>query len=266
MCGIFGFALRKPLPLTRVFRILKKLETHKYPQEKTTLGGFGAGIAILLSDGSVFSEKVGKISNSPVASLAEIVKPTIRQASVLLAHVRMPSPEFMKTAQFKETAQPYVVEFDPNLTIISVHNGKMENYKEIRAGLGKAHVFESERYELIDSEVIPHYFEEILEEEEDAEKALNSLYSTMQGRNALGMLQITEENNLLHFIHKEKTRGLTIWTNSQGEVIFSSRKEPLKGEFDEMLVRGCFYEKVSIAYSEDANTKLTFPIDWEIKT
>ena len=58
MCGIFGFALRKPLPLTRVFRVQERLETHKYPQEKTTLGGFGAGIAILLPDGSVFSEKV----------------------------------------------------------------------------------------------------------------------------------------------------------------------------------------------------------------
>jgi glucosamine 6-phosphate synthetase-like amidotransferase/phosphosugar isomerase protein len=265
VCGIFGFALRKPLPLHGVFRILEKLETHKYPQEKTTLGGFGAGIAILLPDGSVLSEKVGKISDSPVASLSEIVKPTIRKASVLLAHVRMPSPEFMKTAQFRETTQPYVVEFDPDSTIISVHNGKMENYKELRAELGKEHVFESEKYELIDSEVIPHYFEEILEEEEDAEKALNSLHSAMQGRNALGMLQITKENNFLHFIHKEKTRGLTIWTNPKGEVIFSSRKEPLKGELDEVLARGRFYEKVSIAYGEDSNAKLTFPIEREIK-
>ena len=265
MCGIFGFALRKPLPLTRVFRILEKLETHRYPQEKTALGGFGAGIAILLPDGDVFSEKAGKISDSPVTSLAEIVKPNVKKASVLLAHVRMPSPEFVKTAQFRETAQPYVVEFDPNLTIISVHNGKMENYKEIRTRLGKEHIFESERYELIDSEVIPHYFEEILEEEEDVKNALNSLNSAMQGRNALSMLQITEENNYLHFIHKGKTRGLTIWTNTRGEVIFSSRKEPLKEELDDVFARGCFYEKVSIAYDEDTNLKLTFPIDWEIK-
>jgi glucosamine 6-phosphate synthetase-like amidotransferase/phosphosugar isomerase protein len=177
----------------------------------------------------------------------------------------MPSPEFTKTTQFRETAQPYVVEFSPNLTIISVHNGKMENYKEIRAELGRGHIFESEKYGLIDSEVIPHYFEEILEEEEDAEKALKALYSTMLGRNALSMLQIIGENNFLHFIHKKKTRGLTIWANTKGEVIFSSRKEPLKGEFDKVLARGCFYEKVSIAYREDANVRLTFPIDWEIK-
>jgi glucosamine 6-phosphate synthetase-like amidotransferase/phosphosugar isomerase protein len=266
MCGIFGFALRKPLPLTKVFNVLEKLETHKYPQEKNPLGGFGAGLAVLLPDGSVFSEKVGKISTSPVASLADIVKPNIKKASVLLAHVRMPSPEFMNTAQHKETAQPYVVEFDPNLTIVSVHNGKMENYKQVRTELGKEHVFESEKYQLIDSEVIPHYFEEILEEEENAEKALNSLYSVMQGRSALSMLQITEENTYMHFIHKKWTRGLTIWTNTKGEVIFCSRKEPLKKEFNKILTKGGFHEKISIAYHEDAKLKLTFPIDWEIKT
>jgi len=266
MCGIFGFALKKPIALTKVFKVLEKLETHKYPQETTPLGGYGAGIAILLSDGSIFSEKVGKISTSPAASLAEMVKPNIKKASVLLAHVRMPSSEFLKTAQYKETAQPYVVEFDPNLTIVSVHNGKMENYQKIRAEMGKEHVFESEKYQLIDSEVIPHYFEEILEEEEDAEKALNSLFTTIKGRNALAMLQITEASTYLHFIHKQWTRGLTIWTNNKGEVIFTSRKEPVIEEIAKTLAKGDFTEKISIPYHKDANLKITFPIDWEIKT
>jgi glucosamine 6-phosphate synthetase-like amidotransferase/phosphosugar isomerase protein len=264
VCGIFGFALKKPLPLVGVFRVLKKMEVHKYPQEKTTLGGYGAGLAVLLSDGSVFSEKVGKISASPVASLEGIVKPKLKRGSVLMAHVRMPIPKFMDTAQYRETAQPYVVEFEPNLTIVSVHNGWMTNYEEVRAKLGKEHVFESEKYELIDSEVIPHYFEEILNEKE-VEDTLNSFFNSLQGPNALSLLQVDEENTFLHFIHKGKTRGLTIWTNPQGEVVFSSRKEPVKEEFAKVLSKGNFTEKISVAYHQDVNLKITFPIEWEIK-
>lgn len=266
MCGIFGFALKKTLPLAGVFRVLKEMEFHKYPQEKTTLGGYGAGLAVLLSDGSVFSKKVGKVSDSPVAKLEELVKPNLRRGSVLLTHVRMPSPEFMGTVKYKEAAQPYVVEFEPNLTIVSVHNGKMTNYKEIRAELGKEHVFESEKYELIDSEVIPHYFEEILNEKEEGQDALNSFFDSLQGPNALSMLQIDEENTFLHFIHKGKTRGLTIWTNPQGEVVFSSRKEPVMKEYAKMLAKGDFTEKISIARQQDTGLKITFPIEWEIKT
>jgi glucosamine 6-phosphate synthetase-like amidotransferase/phosphosugar isomerase protein len=177
----------------------------------------------------------------------------------------MPSPEFMKTAQFRETAQPYVVEFEPNLTIVSVHNGKMTNYKEVRTKLGKEHVFESEKYELIDSEVIPHYFEEILNEKKEVEDAMNSFFDSLQGSNSLSMLQTDEENTFLHFIHKGKTRGLTIWTNPQGEVIFGSRKEPVLEEFAEALKNGNFTEKVSIAYRQNVGLKVTFPIEWEIK-
>ena len=264
MCGIFGIALKNPIPITHVFRILKKTETHKYPQEKTTLGGYGAGIANLMPDGSIYWEKTGKTSTSPVASLEQIVKPNLKKTSVLLAHVRMPSPEFMNTAQYKETAQPYVVEFEPDLTVVSVHNGKMTNYKEIRAELGKEHTFESEKYELIDSEVIPHYFEEIFSEKEEIEDTLKTFFNTIQGSNTLGILQVDEENTLLHLIHKGKTRGLTIWTNQQGEVIFGSRKEPITEELAKLLKKGNFTEKISIAFHKDANLKITFPIDWEV--
>lgn len=265
MCGIFGFALRKPVSLNKAFTILEKLETHKYPQEKTPLGGYGAGVAILLPDGSVFSEKVGKISDSPVASLAKMVKPSISKASVLLGHVRRPSPEFMTTTQHRETAQPYVVEFEPNLTIVSVHNGKMENYKQVRAELGKEHIFESEKYELIDSEVIPHYFEEILNEKEEEKEALDAFFNSLRGPNTLSMLQISEENTYLHFIHKGKTRGLTIWTNPKGEVMFSSRKEPAMEEYAKMLTKGEFTEKTSTGHQQDKNLRITYAIDWGIK-
>lgn len=260
MCGIFGVALKKPIPLTKVFRVLEKLEVHQYPQELKPVGGYGAGVAILLNDGSVLFEKVGKVNNSSVRHLAKIVNAKVNEASVLVGHVRMPSPEFMESAKFKETAQPYVVELDPNLTIVSVHNGKVENYKELREKLGKEHVFESEKVELIDSEVIPHYFEELLNEIDNVDEALYTLFCALKGSNAIAMLQIDEENTFLHLIHKGKTRGLTVWTNERNEVIFCSRKEPLIEVFEDMLVQGKFTEKISIPYGEDTGLKLSFAL------
>jgi len=258
MCGIFGFLLVQPVPMVKVFRLLEKLEVHQYPNEPKPVGGYGAGVAVRDNEGNVVWEKVGKVSDSPARTLSEIVN--VNEASVLIGHVRMPSPEFIETAKFKETAQPYVVELDSNLTIVSVHNGRVENYRELRKQLREEHVFESEKVEFIDSDVIPHYFEALLNEVDSIDEALYMLLCTLHGSSAIAMLQIDEENTFLHLIHKGKTRGLTVWTNDQNEVIFCSRKEPLIEEFSRILVNGRFREKISIPYREDAGLKLSYQV------
>ena len=258
MCGIFGFALRTPLSMDRVFRVMEKLEVHKYPDELHAVGGYGAGLALLLENGELFVEKVGSVGGAPARKLAQIVR--IDKASVLISHVRMPSPEFMETAAYRETAQPYVVEREPELTIASIHNGRIENYKNVRKTLGSAHIFESEKYELIDSEVIPHLFEETLSVEEDVIKALYSLFCSLQGSSAIAMLQLSEEESFLHLIHKGKTRGLTVWTNDNNEVMFCSRKEVLTEELGASLSRGKFNQKASIANSEEAGLAISYPL------
>jgi len=260
MCGIFGFALTKPVPLVKAFKVLEKLEAHKYPGEPKPVGGYGAGIAILEGDRNVMLKKAGKVDGSPVGCLSKIVN--VAETSVLVGHVRMPSPWFIETACFKETAQPYLTCCYPDLKVISVHNGNFVNYKEIREKLSGVHTFESEEIELIDSEVIPHFFEEMLKEKMETDEALDALFSALKGPNALSLLQIEEERVFLHFIHKGKTRGLTIWTNKQNEVIFCSRKEPLVEEFGSILVQGKFKEKVLIPYHEDVSLKLSFPLNF----
>ncbi len=258
MCGIFGFAVAEPIPTVKVFKVLRKLEAHQYPQEPRPVGGYGAGIATLEKNMHVTCEKVGKVSASPARSLSEISK--VNEATVLISHVRMPSPEFMETAEFKEATQPYVVNCGPNLTVVSAHNGKVENYLEIRKSLGEAHFLESEKTGLIDSETIPHLFEEMLKQKNDAAEALERLFSVLKGSSAISLLQIQKGSLFLHFIHKGKTRGLTIWTNEENEVIFCSRNEPLVGEFDDILAHGRFKEKFSVGYLEDSVMKLTFPL------
>ncbi|MBS7616041.1 hypothetical protein KEJ45_02425 [Candidatus Bathyarchaeota archaeon] len=256
MCGIFGFVLKKPVETEKVLKVLKKLEKHKYANEPKPVGGYGAGIAIIIDAGEILLEKVGKADDSPAENLSKKLK--LAEASVLVGHVRLPSPGFMETARFKETAQPYVAQCFSNLKIVSAHNGNMLNYKVVREKLFGRHVFESERVELIDSEVIPHLFEELLLNKATVNDALDRLFSTMEGPNTVSLLQIDKKRLFLHFVHKGRTRGLTIWKNNDGEVVFCSRKEPLVEELGDMLSNGGFKEQASIAYGEERELKATF--------
>jgi glucosamine 6-phosphate synthetase-like amidotransferase/phosphosugar isomerase protein len=262
MCGIFGFVMKKPLPMAQVFHVLQKLEVSQYPGEPRPVGGYGAGVAVLLGDGSILSEKVGKMVDSPAGQLADMMRAKLAEASVLIGHVRFPNSEFMDTAKFKEAAQPYVEHFEPELTIVSAHNGRVENYMELKKKLS-AHVFESEKVGLVDSEIIPHYFGEILNEAEDVDEAVYELFCTLKGSNSVAMLHVDDENAFLHLVHKGKTRGLTVWANEKNEVIFCSRPEPVMEEFDRILARDKFKEKASIKWREDAGLKLSFPIAFE---
>jgi glucosamine 6-phosphate synthetase-like amidotransferase/phosphosugar isomerase protein len=263
MCGIFGFILKKPLSMNKVFQILKKLESSQYPGEDQPVGGYGAGVAVMLPDGNILSEKVGKTSaDSPVMQLAEAFKKKIGEAQVLIGHVRYPSQELMSTVKFKEAAQPYVENFEKNFSVVSAHNGNVENYKELKAKL-KDHVFESEQIGFVDSEIIPHYFGEMLNEMKDNDAAAYELLSAIKGSSAIALLQIDEEEAFLHLIHKGKVRGLTVWTNEKNEVIFCSRPEPVEEELKSLLAINNFKEKVKINWKEDAGLKLSFPANFE---
>jgi glucosamine 6-phosphate synthetase-like amidotransferase/phosphosugar isomerase protein len=262
MCGIFGLILRKPLSMTKVFQVLKKLETSQYSGEDEPVGGYGAGVAVLLSDGNVISEKIGKTADSPVAQLKEILKPRIKDASVLLGHVRFPSPDLMGTVKFKEAAQPYVENFEPGLTIASVHNGRVQNFEELKTKL-KGHKFESEKVGFVDSEIIPHYFGELLNETDNTTTAAYELLSSLKGSNVAALLQVDEENAFIHLIHKGAARGLVVWTNDKGEMIFCSRPEPVQDELKSLLAVGKFREKIVINWREDAGLKLSFSATFE---
>jgi glutamine phosphoribosylpyrophosphate amidotransferase len=253
--------LKKPLSMTKVVKVLQKLEASKYPDEKFPVGGYGAGIAVMLDDGGVLAEKVGKNVDSPVAELAGILKPRLSEARILMGHVRYPSLEFLDTVKFKEAAQPYVENFEPELTIVSAHNGRIENYLELRAKL-KEHVFESEKTRLIDSEIIPHYFGALLNEKEETEQAVHKLMDSLKGPmvGSIAMLQLDEEEQILHLLHKGWSRGLTVWANDKGEVVFCSRPEPVLEELKDMLNRGGFKETVVVKLREEAEFKLAFPV------
>ncbi len=265
MCGIFGFILKESVSLNSVFEVLKRLEISRYPDEAEPVGGFGAGLAVMLRDGDVISEKVGKTGEgSPVAELEQILQNKIimnakvTEASVLLAHVRYPSPPNMNTAKFREAAQPYVGHFDREHTIVSVHNGYVANFLELKTRIGE-HVFESEKTGFIDSEVIPHYFDELLNESETTDEAVYEIFGSLKGSNVVALWQIDDENAFLHLLYHGKAEGLTVWANDKGEVIFCTRPEPVEEVFKSILAIGKFTQKVFISHKEDAGLKLSFP-------
>jgi glucosamine 6-phosphate synthetase-like amidotransferase/phosphosugar isomerase protein len=259
LCGIFGFALKKPISLTKVFKVIERLEVHQYPNELKPVGGYGAGLAILKEDGSVLLEKVGKTADaSPARKLSTMVE--VDEAAVLTAHVRFPSPEFMEKACHRETAQPYAVACSQDLTVVSAHNGYIRNYKALRKKLNRTHILESEKVELVDSEVIPHCFEELLKEKVNTGEALNALHSNLKGRMALSLLQVEKKRTFLHLVHKGKTRGLVVWTNAHCEIVFCSRKEPLTAEFENILAEGKFEEQVLIPWNEERSLSESFAI------
>src|SRR4030043_2284016 len=99
MCGIFGFALKNPVHTPLVFRILQKLEVSQYPGESKPVGGFGAGVAVMLNDGSILLEKVGEVAGSPAAHLSKIMEPKLSDVSVFVGHVRCPREGFMGTVK-----------------------------------------------------------------------------------------------------------------------------------------------------------------------
>jgi glucosamine 6-phosphate synthetase-like amidotransferase/phosphosugar isomerase protein len=273
LCGIFGYITKQPISLNKVFQVLERLETSQYPNETTPLGGYGAGIAIMLRDGVVISEKVGKTNGSPVRQLRELIKnqlvmgERLTEASVLLGHVRYPTSQFLNAALNKESAQPYVEHFQRDVdavspgesyVVASAHNGFVKNYLALKKKLG-SHVFESEKVGLVDSEVIPHYYGEVLNEVRDVDEALYQVLADLQGSNCVALLHVDKEDAFIHLLHKGKTRGLIVWTNSKGEVIFSTQREPVEEIYATLLTNRGFKEKTIINPQEDAGLKLSFP-------
>lgn len=250
MCGVFGFILNRPVRVYEAVTLLEILEQDKTKGEKYPVGGYGAGVAFLTSKSEIKIAKVGKTEGSPSRKLYRIVSDELTR--ILIAHVRFPSPEFMQTSGFKETAQPYLANCNPRgLVVASVHNGKVDNYKRLKQTLKLQHIFESEKIELIDSEVIPHFFEELVLSSPSTEKAVENLFSILEGNNTVGLLHVGVDKSFLHLFQKGKTRGLIVWTNTQNEVIFCSRNTVVeKTSFKNLISKGNFQEVFHASYGE----------------
>jgi glucosamine--fructose-6-phosphate aminotransferase (isomerizing) len=169
MCGIIGYiGLKKASPI--LLKGLKNLEYRGYDS---------AGMAVLSSNGIEFRKGAGKIEEIERRLNFEEL-----EGSIGIAHNRWATHGDVNDIN----AHPH---FDCSKTIAIVHNGIIENYKELKESLSD-HNFESET----DSEVIAHLIEEELERGLSFEKAFMSAVSKLDGNYAILAIKADEEKIL----------------------------------------------------------------------
>jgi len=262
MCGIFGYFCRRQVSMQRVLKLLQILEDHQYKDqgEKKPVGGHGTGVCFLDKSGIMVVHKVGKTNSSPVKDLSLVKQVSQTKSRVVLGHVRYASPSLIDTVRYAAAAQPYRVNCLGMSEVICVHNGKVRNYEKIRKGVLKEHCFQSEQVMLVDSEVIPHLFEEHLHMYNDEVEARKRTFEAVKGNNTAVVLTRLEGKLRLHILQKGSTRGMHVWKNDKGEILLCSRPEPLQQVFGEILAAGHFRKVVSIEWNEDKEVQQTYEI------
>lgn len=224
MCGILGYIGFNPISIDSCLDMLKALEVEQLPIESSPVGGHGAGLMVY-DGGKLLLEKVGGNGFSPAYRLRDIIYGNWRIgfSRIVLGHVRRASEVFKHTISFRECAQPYLVNCFGKYTIVSVHNGFLKNYLNIKAGFKMEHKFESEHISLIDSEIFPHFLEELILNYGDGFETAKILFNSIEGGNTVAMMVLFDDYISIYIVHKNVTRGLALWRNDKGHILFASR-------------------------------------------
>jgi glucosamine--fructose-6-phosphate aminotransferase (isomerizing) len=188
MCGIIGFIGSQPAaPI--VLEGLLKLEYRGY--DSAGLASIGNGKLHLKKDAG----KIGEIDKKH--RLAKL------PGNVAIAHTRWATHGGVS----QENAHPHV---DGSHQIAVVHNGIVENYRELRRMLeNKGHVFASDT----DSEVIPHLIEDCLEAGGTLESAVLSATKKLEGSYAFIAISAKEPEKMVAI---RKDNPLVISTGDSG--------------------------------------------------
>lgn len=170
MCGIVGIAGTKPCAID-ILEALRRLEYRGYDS---------AGIATL-SGGKIDRRRaVGKLAN-----LSGVLTATPLDGTTGIGHTR-----------WATHGRPSEANAHPHATarVAVVHNGIIENYRELRAELtAKGHHFESET----DTEVCAHMVDEYLAQGLPPEQAAMAAVRRFTGAYALAMIFAAEEGLLI---------------------------------------------------------------------
>ncbi len=169
MCGIFGYIGTRQDAGKLVVEGLKNLEYRGYDSW---------GVACRRPEGTIVSKDIGKISAIDSDHFAG-------SCNLAIAHTRWATHGGVTPAN----AHPHL---SGDGAIAVVHNGIIENYRELRDELvAFGHTFISET----DTEVIPHLIEEELQKTGDFASAVRNACNRFEGR--FGILAFHTESNTL---------------------------------------------------------------------
>jgi glucosamine--fructose-6-phosphate aminotransferase (isomerizing) len=170
MCGIVGILAQRPVEALLVDG-LRRLEYRGYDS---------AGIATL-ADGHIdYRRAEGKLENLAARLVKEPLKGTVG-----IGHTR-----------WATHGKPTVDNAHPHVTdrVAVVHNGIIENYRELRAELeGKGHKFRSET----DTETVAHLITDYLAQGIPPQKAMAATLKRLEGAFALGVIFVGHANLLI---------------------------------------------------------------------
>ena len=168
MCGILGIAGNSNCT-NALIEGLKKLAYRGYDS---------AGLATLVNSEIVKRVALGKIGN-----LEETIKKKPIEGNIGIAHTR-----------WATHGSPNELNAHPHATnqVAIVHNGIIENYKEIKNILSNKSLIKSET----DSEVVAHLITDYLDQGLDYPKIVEKLLTELKGAFALAVL-FTKTNKLL---------------------------------------------------------------------
>lgn len=183
MCGIIGITQETASFIkSDLLSALKRLEYRGYDS---------CGFAI---NNGVIEKEIGMIGN--FISGTEDIKFT-----TAISHTRW-------ATHGKVTRINSHPHFNKEKTIFAVHNGIIENYKEMKKEL------ENSGYEFItetDSELIPHYFDKKIKEGKDINAAIKDFYKDVKGTFAI--LLMLKGKDIIYAIKKDSPLVLGICDN-----------------------------------------------------
>lgn len=168
MCGIVGIASNKNC-INDLIEGLKKLAYRGYDS---------AGLATLINDEIIKKVALGKIDN-----LEKTIKENPLQGNIGIAHTR-----------WATHGSPNELNAHPHATdqVAIVHNGIIENYKEIKKKLSNQALIKSET----DSEVVAHLISDYINQRLEYSEIVEKLLLELKGAFALAVL-FTKTNKLL---------------------------------------------------------------------
>ncbi len=172
MCGIVGCILKDDEAAPVLLECVKKLEYRGYDS---------VGIATPSSKINIRKDK-GKISEAE-----KNVKLSDLPGNMGIAHVRWATHGIPT----QKNAHPHT---DCNGKIAVVHNGIIENYKELKNNLeSEGHIFKSDT----DTEVIPHLIEKFMDQGIDLENAVRKTLDMIHGSYALAVISTDEPGKIV---------------------------------------------------------------------